>query len=87
MLVEGNYLYLDLPVWREVSEELDERWFLEADEDMAMERVVKRHMGTGNDESLARHRVENNDRKNAREINATKSRASKIITSVQDTSI
>lgn len=87
VLVEGNYLYLDLPGWREVFNELDEKWFLEADEDMAMERVVKRHMGTGNTEDLARLRVESNDRKNAQEINATKFRASKVIASVQDSSV
>lgn len=81
ILVEGNYLYMDLPGWKEASELLDERWFIDADENMAMERVVKRHIGTGNSEELARSRVEGNDRLNAKEINATKSRATKIVTS------
>lgn len=81
ILVEGNYLYLDLPEWHEVASLLDERWFIQADEDVAMERVVKRHMGTGNDESLARYRVEHNDRLNAREINATITSATRVIKS------
>lgn len=84
MLVEGNYLYLDLSGWKDVYSDLDEKWFLSADENVAMERVVKRHMSTGNDESLARFRVENNDLKNAQLINETVFRASRVIPSVQE---
>lgn len=75
---------MDLPGWKESAELLDERWFIDADENKAMERVVKRHMGTGNTEELARFRVENNDRLNAKEINLTKSRADRVISSHEE---
>lgn len=75
---------MDLPGWREASELLDERWFIAADEDEAMERVVKRHIGTGNTEELARHRVASNDRLNAKEINLTSSRATRVVKSQND---
>lgn len=73
-----------MPLWKPISELLDERWFIEVDEDVAMERVVKRHMGTGNTEELARFRVENNDRLNARQINQSKIVASKYICSINE---
>ena len=82
--MEGNYLYLDLPMWKPISELLDERWFIEVDENVAMERVVKRHIGTGNTEEKARFRVENNDRLNARQINQSKNVASKYICSIEE---
>jgi pantothenate kinase len=85
-MVEGNYLYLNLPGWKDAADALDEKWFIEIDLDLAMERVVKRHIGTGNSEQLARFRVENNDRINAIEINKTKDQASRIIQSVEDSS-
>lgn len=78
---------MDLPGWKKAYELLDERWFIAADEDEAMERVVKRHIGTGNTEELARHRVESNDRLNAQQINATSSRANRIIKSIRDDKI
>lgn len=75
---------MDLPGWRKAVDLLEERWFIVADEDEAMERVVKRHMGTGNTEELARHRVASNDRLNAKEINLTSSRADRLIKSITD---
>jgi pantothenate kinase len=84
VLVEGNYLYLDLAEWKPIANLLDEKWFIEVDEDVAMERVVKRHMGTGNSEEMARFRVENNDRLNAREINQSKTAATRIFKSIEE---
>ena len=75
---------MDLPGWIEASKLLDERWFIDADEDEAMERVVKRHMGTGNTEELARHRVATNDRVNAKQINKTVTRATRVVKSIND---
>eukprot|EP01116_Phalansterium_solitarium_P000944 TRINITY_DN10774_c0_g1_i1.p2 TRINITY_DN10774_c0_g1~~TRINITY_DN10774_c0_g1_i1.p2 ORF type:complete len:190 (+),score=42.03 TRINITY_DN10774_c0_g1_i1:168-737(+) len=44
VILEGNYLLLDRDEWRDVAPLLDERVFLDCDADVAMERVVLRHI-------------------------------------------
>lgn len=44
MIVEGNYLLLDEKPWNEISKLFDEKWYLQIDLDVAMERVRLRHM-------------------------------------------
>lgn len=66
VIVEGNYLLLDDAPWYQLKQKVfDETWFLSVPIDICCERVVYRHMQQGMSESQARHRVENNDRKNA----------------------
>jgi pantothenate kinase len=85
VILEGNYVFMDEDVWRDIGRLCDERWLVDVDLDRAMERVVRRHMGTGLAEDAARYRVESNDRPNGEEI-VRKSResATKIIASVDD---
>lgn len=42
-LVEGNYLLLDLPIWRDVAKIFDTAWFLDLPRDEAERRLVRRH--------------------------------------------
>ncbi|KAI3829724.1 hypothetical protein L1987_03852 [Smallanthus sonchifolius] len=82
VIVEGNYLLLDEGSWKEISSILDEKWFVDADIDVAMERVLKRHISTGNTPEIAKQRIEYNDRPNAELVFKSKKNADLIIKSV-----
>ena len=47
MLLEGNYVFMDEDVWRDIGKLCDERWLIDVPLDVAMKRVVLRHQGTG----------------------------------------
>lgn len=71
ILTEGNYLLLDEAPWSGLasSDLFDVCVFLQCDIDVAMERVMRRHMKTMNlSEADARLRVDTNDRLNAQQI-------------------
>ncbi|XP_058084980.1 putative uridine kinase C227.14 isoform X2 [Magnolia sinica] len=82
VIVEGNYLFLDDGIWKEVSSVFDEKWFLEVDIDTAMQRVLKRHISTGKAPDIAKWRIEYNDRPNAELIMKSKGSADIVIRSV-----
>eukprot|EP00252_Welwitschia_mirabilis_P014525 TRINITY_DN31873_c0_g1_i1.p1 TRINITY_DN31873_c0_g1~~TRINITY_DN31873_c0_g1_i1.p1 ORF type:complete len:175 (-),score=42.42 TRINITY_DN31873_c0_g1_i1:430-954(-) len=86
VIVEGNYLLLEDDIWKEIASIFDERWYLDVDMDIAMERVKKRHVLTGKTHEYARWRVEYNDRRNAELIEKTKKSADLVIRSVEDSS-
>lgn len=66
ILVEGLYLLYDHVDWHRVTACFDETWFVRVDIDVAMARVVKRHMKAWDwDEERANERVEINDKLNA----------------------
>lgn len=82
VLVEGNYLTLDsVEPWSKLSDIFNERWFVQCDVDVAMERVYRRHIETGKTPAVARERCDSNDRINAIEINSTQQFADRIIVS------
>eukprot|EP00741_Cyanophora_paradoxa_P021419 tig00021352_g20677.t1 len=83
VLLEGNYVLLDEPHWRDIGPLVDDTWYIDVDVDAAMERVVRRHMAAwGVDEGRARARADSNDRPNALLIAATKPRASTVVPSL-----
>jgi uridine kinase len=43
VIVEGLYLFLQIPVWESICELFDERWFIDCDLDIAMRRVEVRN--------------------------------------------
>jgi pantothenate kinase len=47
IVLEGNYLLLDKEEWREVSELADVKVFVDVDVDCARNRVAKRHVAAG----------------------------------------
>uniref|UniRef100_R7WC26 Phosphoribulokinase/uridine kinase domain-containing protein n=1 Tax=Aegilops tauschii TaxID=37682 RepID=R7WC26_AEGTA len=47
VIVEGNYLLLEEDVWRDIRDMFDEKWFIDIDIDVSMQRVLQRHIGTG----------------------------------------
>ncbi|KAJ9057301.1 hypothetical protein DSO57_1024060 [Entomophthora muscae] len=47
IIVEGNYLLLDMDPWNKVCEMFDESWFLDCSLQLSEERLVARHLRTG----------------------------------------
>ena len=81
VLVEGNYLLLDVAPWSEIRSLLDYVFFLEADLQTIRERVYGRHFSLGYGEEVSLRRMLTNDLPNAETVLATKHRADKVIQS------
>lgn len=79
VLLEGLYLLYDEEPWSQVKAHLDEAWFVDADVDAALDRVIARQVQNGASEVEASLRVANNDRPNAYLVDATKDRADLIL--------
>lgn len=79
VLVEGNYLLLDGPGWSGVRPALDEVWFVEADEELRVERLVRRHVQHGRDETSAAVWVQRSDQANAEIVASTRAAADGIV--------
>ncbi|KAL3963324.1 hypothetical protein ACCO45_000328 [Purpureocillium lilacinum] len=47
VVLEGNYLALDEPVWRDAAALLDELWFVDVDFQVARRRLRQRHVRAG----------------------------------------
>ncbi|CAN6352280.1 unnamed protein product [Urochloa humidicola] len=82
VVVEGNYLLLEEDVWREIRELFDEKWFIDIDVDVSMQRVLKRHIATGKEPDVAAWRISYNDRPNAELIMESRKNADLVIRSV-----
>ncbi|KAL5702101.1 hypothetical protein ACHQM5_027360 [Ranunculus cassubicifolius] len=83
VIVEGNYLLLEEDIWKDVSSMFDEKWFIEADLDTAMQRVFKRFISEMDlPLDIAKWRIEYNDRPNAELVNKSKRNADLVIRSV-----
>ena len=66
VLIEGNYLLLDMDGWRELSRYADYTIVLTADADMLRERLIGRKMKTGMTREDAEHFVAFSDMPNVR---------------------
>ena len=87
VVVEGNYLLLDEPVWTDVSREMDERWFYRVPEDVALRRIIKRHVqaGLAQDEQAAEAKALENDVLNGRHCVAHMLRPDRILEEIDHT--
>ncbi|PLN81858.1 P-loop containing nucleoside triphosphate hydrolase protein [Aspergillus taichungensis] len=70
LILEGNYVLLDEPQWREVAPLVDLRVFVDADPTEARDRIARRHVQVGIEETLADayRRADSNDCLNAQTI-------------------
>ena len=81
VVTEGNYLLLDDGPWRRVRPLLDEVWFVEVDDRVRVERLVRRHVAHGKPPDQARAWVLGSDEANARLVAGTRARADLVVTS------
>ena len=88
VVMEGNYLSLGsgAPEWKEAAGLMDELWFVDVDEKVARERLVKRHVASGiaKDEEEAGRRADENDLVNGREIVEGRLEVNEVIRSRDD---
>lgn len=75
VIVEGNYLLLDEPGWRDIAALLDETWYLALDDAERRARLEQRHRQFGRSAAEAAAWVRQTDEPNARRVAASKSRA------------
>ncbi|KAJ5280706.1 hypothetical protein N7478_006078 [Penicillium angulare] len=63
IIIEGNYLLLDEPGWRDLASLVDYRVFMDTDLQEARERIAKRHVKAGIETTLedGYRRVDSND--------------------------
>jgi pantothenate kinase len=78
VIAEGNYLLLDEGPWAGVAALLDEVWYVDVDERLRRDRLVRRHQQFGRSAEAAADWVASTDEPNARLIAATKARASLV---------
>jgi pantothenate kinase len=78
-IVEGNYLFLDLPEWREIGALLDWRLFLDLPESIVIDRLFQRHLAGGMSHKDAEQKIFAVDMKNYRLIAAYRYAAERIL--------
>jgi pantothenate kinase len=69
VVVEGNYLLLDVPPWDGVRALLDQAWFVHLDDDERRRRMVLRHESHGHSHDDAVTRTFGSDERNAVQVN------------------
>ncbi len=79
VVVEGNYLGLDQPGWRDVRPLLRRLIYVDADDAVRRERLRQRHMAAGKTDADARAWIEAVDQPNAELIDTTRARADTIV--------
>ena len=80
VVTEGNYLLLDRPEWRAVRAQLDEVWFLDADDVVRRDRLHARHVLYGKSVDEATDWMSRVDDPNAALVRATRERADRVVT-------
>lgn len=79
VVTEGNYLLLDDEPWRRARPLLDEVWYIDGDDAVRRERLVRRHVEFGRAPDAAEAWVRSVDDGNAVLIARTKARADLLI--------
>jgi pantothenate kinase len=79
VITEGNYLLHDVGPWAGAAAMLDEVWYVDIDDALREERLVRRHRQFGRSLEEARAWVAGTDAPNARLIAATRVRAHHVL--------
>lgn len=74
-VVEGNYLLLDEPGWREARGFLDTVWYLDATDAVLEPRLRDRHLAGGKSAAETENKIAHSDLPNARTIAGSRPRA------------
>ncbi|MGJ7510418.1 nucleoside/nucleotide kinase family protein [Variovorax sp. GT1P44] len=79
VITEGNYLLLDEGPWAGAAPLLDEIWYVDVEDELRRDRLVRRHEQFGRSRADALAWVEQTDEPNARCIAATRGRAHRVV--------
>ena len=80
VVTEGNYLLFNEGPWAKVKGLLDECWFIDLEEDIRIDRLIKRHIAVGKSPDDAEKWSRGSDQKNAEAVIALRERADLLIT-------
>ncbi|HEY6796625.1 MAG TPA: nucleoside/nucleotide kinase family protein [Kineosporiaceae bacterium] len=79
VITEGNYLLLEDGPWAAVRPLLDAAWHCAPDDDVRLERLVRRHVAFGKSPDDARAWAHGTDERNARLVQASGHRAELLV--------
>jgi pantothenate kinase len=79
IIIEGNYLLLELPPWNELRALLTCCVYLDLDEDLRLQRLIDRHIEFGKTPEHARRHVAESDQVNARLIEQSRHLADYLV--------
>ncbi|WP_199881352.1 nucleoside/nucleotide kinase family protein [Streptomyces sp. CB03911] len=79
VITEGNYLSSAETPWPEARALLRELWYVDAEDTVREERLLRRHMAGGQPEPEARHRVSSNDHPNGEYVKAAREACGRIV--------
>jgi len=79
VITEGNYLLVDEGPWAQVSDLLDETWYVVQDEKTRLRLLIARHIEFGKHPDFAREWVLRSDERNAELIATTRPRADALV--------
>jgi pantothenate kinase len=82
VIVEGNYLLLDRPGWRDVRGLLDQVWYVDASREVLRERLLARALKGGRTEPEALRHVDGSDLPNAELVATTRTAADRVLQGV-----
>lgn len=79
VILEGNYLYFQAPIWRDVGKLIDLKLFLDCAPEEARARVINRHRQGGMSEEESAQKYDSVDLPNSQLVLGTKKTADWII--------
>jgi pantothenate kinase len=79
VITEGNYLLVDNPRWQDARSMLEDVWYVETPHERRLSRLIARHVESGMDQEAAERWANGPDEANARLVETTKFRASRVI--------
>ena len=79
VVTEGNYVLYDGPGWSDVQPLLDEAWYVEGDEQVRLDRLVRRHIEFGKPPDLAQRWATVSDQANADLVAPTRAAADVLV--------
>ncbi|KAI0802116.1 P-loop containing nucleoside triphosphate hydrolase protein [Xylaria sp. FL0064] len=85
VIIEGNWLLFDCDPWKQIRAYVDDTWFVDVDEDLALQRVASRHLRSGVEASWASAfaRASQNDLLNGEEIRRFLIKPSVVVRSIE----
>lgn len=82
VVTEGNYLGLDRDPWSAVRNVIDHLWYVDAPDNLLLERLIARQMAGGRHRAAAEAWVEQVDRPNIELVKTTRSNCDWIVTPI-----
>jgi pantothenate kinase len=86
LILEGNWLLMDLHPWSAISKLVDDTWFVDVDPQLALTRIAKRHLASGieKDWAGALLRAQRNDVPNGDLVRTTLIKPMMYVQSVEE---